>query len=94
MGRLERILHIGFDSRRTVDRMPMTTPTDNDGNSTPADGTTLDDPRHDELLRQAIQKKLSSLSPEEGRRWLEHMLTKLTRTEIVTRTPYGDGEQE
>jgi hypothetical protein len=73
----------------------MTTPTDNDGNGTPSvDVTTLDDPRHDELLRQAIQKKLASLSPEEGRRWLEHMLTKLTRTEIVTiQRPDDDGER-
>src|SRR5437868_850026 len=71
--------------------MPMTTPTANDGNgTTPVDGTTMDDPRHDELLRQAIQKKLASLSPEEGRRWLESMLTRLTRTEIVRIQKPGD----
>jgi hypothetical protein len=72
----------------------MTTPTDNDGNgTTPVDGTTLDDPSHDELLRHAIQKKLASLSPEEGRKWLERMLTKLTRTEIVS-IPSSDDDGE
>lgn len=71
--------------------LKMTTPTDDDD---PVDGTKLYPPGLNELIRQAIERKLAKLSPEEGRRWLERTLTMLTRDEIVDRRPEEDGERE
>jgi len=72
----------------------MATPTDDDnGDNAPVDEATLS-ASIDEDVRQMIQEKLASLSPEEGRKWLERMLTKLTRTEIVSiPRPDDDGER-
>jgi hypothetical protein len=69
----------------------MTTPTDDDGPA-PGDWLSLADAAHDELLRQVIEKKLASLSPEELRMWLARKLDLPLEEVIVERPPEGDGE--
>ena len=69
----------------------MTTPTDDENEGT-IEVAALYTEHHDALLREAIQKKLARLGPEEGRKWLERMLTKLTQTVIVPQREGGEQE--
>jgi hypothetical protein len=70
----------------------MTTPTDN--GDTAADMTTLEDPRHEELLRQAIRKKIAGMSREELRIWISRFLGLPLEEVIIVRPPEEKGDSK